>query len=965
MSISALEGCSIYYTSNGSTPTTSSVKYTEPFIAEKGTVIKAIAVNGNDHLPATAEIILPDSLTVTLNDHENHTWTYYSGVDTGDYNTAYAGKLYSPDPRDVKITYLGGGITLATGETGNAKAAVGIDASETAFVYQKTLEKKENKYPYTTISNPFSKRPSRKAAGSQKQFYGFNGWKVVSIKGGNIANYAVGSTIPAEKEINFQFTGEYTPNCTSAEVVLEAIWAPAKITYLSSVITQDERNSYEFKIENNLTAGVTTSHENNFLIIDDIYPGTITVSSPCNIMMVEPDGSADYRELYKLTGNVVPISDAGKRTKIEYTRWHSKSNIDALGRNFTIGRGMNTNGVALYGTNQLAPVDQILKVESGKFSSFAHYANNVNYEQGAIKKQWVTLGCDYDRAKNDNSKLEITGRMYVGHYCMLNLSNTVEMCRVYGLSGKFMTNVGLGSADWQECYYMSVSDNYNWGHRYLEIQGGEWPSITGGTDHYDPYNGGLIYVDNDKNSPAFTFRMKGGHIRGSVYGAAAFYDAVGTRTFIITGGTINGWVAGGANGTRATGGAMLGASYVYVGGNAKVDSRERIDNINSNVVINRAVGGNVFGAGCGYNTTSSSGQVTEGTNVVIADNAYVERGVYGGGSYGYCPDGKTSNIFITGGTMGGNVGGVNGAQYDPNIKGGIFGGACQNNGGNVNMYMTGGTVYGGIYGGSNASGTISGNINMNIHGGTVGASDKATNIHGGGYGSATAVNGNVSLTLGKNGAEEGTTVYGDVYGGSALGVVNNAVSNKTEVTFNGGNINGSLYGGGLGDSGNAATVKGNVTVTTNGGIVIGAIYGCNNVNGAPQGTVTVNMNGGDANYVYGGGNLAAYTYNGNYPVVNVRGGTIRYALYGGGLGETAIVTGNPQVLMTGGTVGSTETVDDKKIVHGDIFGGGNAAAVNGSTNVAITGGEVKRNVYGGGNQAIVSGATNVVIGQGK
>ena len=528
-----------------------------------------------------------------------------------------------------------------------------------------------------------------------------------------------------------------------------------------------------------------------------------------------------------------------------------------------------------------------------------------------------------------------------------------------------MTNVGLGSADWQECYYMSVSDNYNWGHRYLEIQGGEWPSITGGTDHYDPYNGGLIYVDKDKNSPAFTFRMKGGHIRGSVYGAAAFYDAVGTRTFVITGGTINGWVAGGANGTRANGGAMIGASYVYVGGNAKIDSRKRIDNINSNVVINRAVGGNVFGAGCGYNTTSSSGQVTEGTNVVIADSAYVERGVYGGGSYGYCPNGKTSNIFITGGTMGGNVGGVNGAQYDPNIKGGIFGGACQNNGGNVNMYMTGGTVYGGIYGGSNASGTISGNINMNIHNGTVGASGTTANVHGGGYGSATAVNGNVSLTLGKNGTKEGATVYGDVYGGSALGVVNNAVSNKTEVTFNGGNINGSLYGGGLGDSGNAATVKGNVTVTTNGGIVTGAIYGCNNVNGAPQGTVTVNMNGGDANYVYGGGNLAAYTYNGNYPVVNMQGGTIRYALYGGGLGETAIITGNPQVLMTGGTIGSTETVNDKKVVYGDIFGGGNAAAVNGSTSVTITGGEVKRNVYGGGNQAIVSGATNVVIGQGK
>ena len=48
---------------------------------------------------------------------------------------------------------------------------------------------------------------------------------------------------------------------------------------------------------------------------------------------------------------------------------------------------------------------------------------------------------------------------------------------------------------------------------------------------------------------------------------------------------------------------------------------------------------------------------------------------------------------------------------------------------------------------------------------------------------------------------------------------------------------------------------------------------------------------------------------------------------------------------------------------GDIFGGGNAAPVQGNTSVTITGGEVKRNVYGGGNQAEVSGTTTVTIGQ--
>ena len=204
--------------------------------------------------------------------------------------------------------------------------------------------------------------------------------------------------------------------------------------------------------------------------------------------------------------------------------------------------------------------------------------------------------------------------------------------------------------------------------------------------------------------------MKGGHILGSIYGAAQYEAAKGTCTFVITGGTINGWIAGGANGTNSTKGDLDGKSFIYVGGNARIDSDGSDD------VINRAVGGNVFGAGCGYSATSTSGQVTLGTNVVIADNAYVERGVYGGGSYGYCPTDKTANIYITGGKVGGKAGGVNSTEYEPEIRGGVYGGACQNKGGSVNIYMTGGMVNGGLYGGSNASGTLSGNVNIKITG---------------------------------------------------------------------------------------------------------------------------------------------------------------------------------------------------------------------------------------------------------
>ena len=107
---------------------------------------------------------------------------------------------------------------------------------------------------------------------------------------------------------------------------------------------------------------------------------------------------------------------------------------------------------------------------------------------------------------------------------------------------------------------------------------------------------------------------------------------------------------------------------------------------------------------------------------------------------------------------------------------------------------------------------------MVITGGQVGKDATHTgNIHGGGYGQPTLVNGNVDVILGTRNASTGETsgnavIYGDVYGGSALGQVNatgtvnndNTLSNvqyksgkKTNVTLNAGTINGSLYGGAL------------------------------------------------------------------------------------------------------------------------------------------------------------------------
>ncbi|MBQ7946023.1 MAG: chitobiase/beta-hexosaminidase C-terminal domain-containing protein [Bacteroidales bacterium] len=919
-------GVSFYYTINGDNPTTSLTPWNGAPLTglSEGTNIKVIAAKSGMIISDVAtKLYYPASgvsgSVVTLNDYEDHNWTYYSGVadsvDGGNYNDNYVGKLYSPNPRNVKITYNANG------------GAVSIDESETSFVYFKTLEQgaTAGQYPYTVISNPFSKRPTGK---------GFGGWKIIS--GGQYINgYDNGSTLPLDQEISFVNLPYPSVNCISAEIVLEATWVDAKVTYLATV--NNNNNNYTFNITNGSS---TTTYENNFLVINRDYSGTLTLSQPVTIMMVEPNAigtDPDYRDNYTFTGNITP-NNAGV-TKIEFAKWNPNGNINARGRNVTLGRGLTMEGTrrALYGTNTSnSAVNQILKVESGNFSTFTHYGANPS----DITKQWIYLGNDYDRANGKNDKLTFSGLFMVGASRDLGLSSTEEMCRVFSISGSFMTGIliSTGAADYS--YYLGIKNNHNNGHRYFEVQGGEWyANIAGGMGR-----------DQDNASRAFTFRMKGGIIRGSIYGAGAYAPAGGERRYIITGGNIGGWVAAGCNGiggntTETTNGATNGDSYVYVGGNAKIGYQNR--------TINDVEGGNVFGAGRGAPVTNYNVGTINNSNVVVADKAEVEKNVYGGGNYGFSLG--EANIYITGGSVDGRV----------------FGGANMTKGYSPTIIMTGGHVKDGAYGGCNTEGTINNNVTMQINGGQVGTSSAPANIHGGGYGEDTEVSGNVDITLGADGQTTGgVTVYGDVYGGSALGYVNGTTANDnyhTYVTLNEGTINGSLYGGGLGSNTVAANVYGPVKVTVNGGSVkttdgtgengSGGVYGANNIYGAPQSSVTVDIYGTDPapaegqyalHSVYGGGNKAPY--NGT-PIVTVHkcDNSIEY-VYGGG---NAASVNSTNVTIWGGN----------KI--GNVFGGGNgtvsAANVNGDATTKIYGGTIL-NVFGGSNsQGTIGGTINVTV----
>ena len=234
-----------------------------------------------------------------------------------------------------------------------------------------------------------------------------------------------------------------------------------------------------------------------------------------------------------------------------------------------------------------------------------------------------------------------------------------------------------------------------------------------------------------------------------------------------------------------------------------------------------------------------------------------------------------------------------------------------------------------------------------------------------------------------------------------------------------------VYGGA-----EAADMNGDVTLNITNG-TYERVFGGNNESGTIKGSITVNIEETGCRPIiigelYGGGNEAAYSvygYNddgtikqsGDAPLyanphVNVKSFTSIGNIYGGGFGEPAVMVGNPVVNInevvgtptnyptTGGDYdgtgfkGKDMTIGDHTVTlpaHvrgkigaiGNVFGGGNAAKVIGSTtvnigtlstidivteprtDVPVEGVDIRGNVYGGGNNAEVSGSAKVNIGQ--
>ncbi len=610
--------------------------------------------------------------------------------------------------------------------------------------------------------------------------------------------------------------------------------------------------------------------------------------------------------------------------------------------------------------------------------------------------------------------MDVVGSSYAsGNTCDSYFYGTVNI-NISG--GRIESNIYGAGAGGVTGYSQNSSDPYkNYGQEFdtsvaINITGGTIEGdIFGGGYGYTEYlnqnvtavDGGTLYGDSTINiseSPV---------INGNVYASGCGYNyrnkqeiaQMEGNSIVNISGTpdINGIIFGAGNGVSGYNemAKLIGTSTinintdldteVYGGGNiAKVEGNTNINIINgthtsaiygggnvgeiqgnSTVNINDGIQTLVYGGGNQAKVTTSTININNGTNT----------DVFAGGN---SADLETTNVFVMGGNTTNLYGGSNqrGNINSSNITSTagtvttMYGG--NNIGGNTanaKITINGGIITETLYGGGNQVDTTKteiylincGNKIPNVFGAGNNAGANETHIYEQGglvenvYGGANQA-GNVPVT--EIIMDSGT--FDTIYGGNNMGGTND-VSN---VTINSGSINKAIYGGGN----QVTTNTSNVTVNNVLGQipeVYGGGYSANVI------TSNVKVNNGNIDYVFGGSNTKGTVATSN---VHIYDGHIN-EVYGGNNAGGNTITANITVHENGSVAnvygGGNEaiTTETRVIINGTItecvYGGGNKAGVDTSTDVLVEGAHVVNNVYGGGNEGSVTENTNVHIKNSK
>ena len=522
-------------------------------------------------------------------------------------------------------------------------------------------------------------------------------------------------------------------------------------------------------------------------------------------------------------------------------------------------------------------------------------------------------------------------------------------------------------------------------------------TVNGGTVTESVFGGGNLAPYS--GSPVVT--INGGTVTQDVYGGGALADVNGSTTVNIFGGTIQRGVYGGGLGDDDHAPVVNGVVTVNIG---------KLNPANSNDTIGAAtlIGASVYGG----NNANGSPQDDVSVNIwktahintdkasYLEDNrTYAIANVFGGGNAAdYVPaTGKHSYVYIHGcyNTVQRSFGGGN-AAATPDVQTIIDGGRFDQ-----------------VFGGGNGEVTaanINGNVDLQIHGGNVGQFYGASNTSG-------IITGTISTAVDSEGPCGDLTINEFFCGGNFADITHDLTTdilcgagsmnihnlyggcNQANITGNvtlniyGGNYY-NVYGGSKGDLASlgqghttkAANISGNVTLNLFGGIIENA-FGGSNVNGNIAGSILVNVLDAECvtcplyvTNIYGGSNMTSYVPTSTAtptPVVNVihaKNG-VSGNVYGGSKGvegTTVNVNANPlvnigyDVSMAGylptGTGVPTVPPAPRSIIAGSVFGGGDAATVNGDTEINLRNrAKVFGNVYGGGNMGVVNGDTKVNV----
>ena len=497
-------------------------------------------------------------------------------------------------------------------------------------------------------------------------------------------------------------------------------------------------------------------------------------------------------------------------------------------------------------------------------------------------------------------------------------------------------------------------------------------------------------VNEDEGTSSTKPYLGGATISGSVYGGSAFGSvntpsttsgdtttpASGTVTVNLHKGAITGAVYGGGKGQNASGSGetaipeytahvygkstvTLNAATVGTGIYGGCNERGRMHgdtevNLQAGSVGESSAPAEIYGGGLGTNTFVD-GKATVNAGIITSagtptGTTVLSGAIYGGSALGTVADTEVNLNKLSGESFSHNVFG--GGKGDDNTAAQVTGTAT------VNL-NEGFVLAGNIYGGCNIYGETA-NAVVNLIGGTVGTESSNSNVFGGGKGPKTTFasgegKGTIIVNMGtKSDASTpvyggSTLVYGDIYGGSENGSVQDV-----DVNLYGGTVQGNVYGGGY-DTADGKTAANDVTVELYGTVfniltgsfttddnesitcpTTGRVFGCNNLKGSPVGHALVHVyrtasrtgqagSEYDLAAVFGGGNQADYK-----PTDSKK---------------------STEVIIEGCEYTSIEKV----------YGGGNAAAVP-ATEVWILGTKKIDTVFGGGNGELgPSHAANVGI----